>query len=63
MGMHQTKELYTEKETATRLKRESKDWEKIFAATHLISTNIQNLQETQKIQPPMTQHPCEEIGT
>jgi hypothetical protein len=32
MGLHETKKLCTGKETVTRLKRESMEWEKIFAS-------------------------------
>jgi hypothetical protein len=32
MGLHQTKELCTAKQTVTRLKRQPREWEKIFAS-------------------------------
>jgi hypothetical protein len=54
----------TAKETVTRLKRQSTEWEKNLYQLFIRSgTNIQNLQGTQKAQPPKNQHPSEEIGT
>jgi hypothetical protein len=64
MGLHQTKSFCTAKETVTRLKRQSTEWEKNLYQLFIRSgTNIQNLQGTQKAQPPKNQHPSEEIGT
>jgi hypothetical protein len=54
----------TAKETVTILKRQSTEWENIFASYSsdkgLIATN---LQRTQKTQPPKNQHPNEKMGT
>jgi hypothetical protein len=57
MGLHQTKKLL-------RSKRNShcpQDGRKSLPAR--LGTNIQNLQETQKTEPPKNQHPSEEMGT
>jgi hypothetical protein len=58
MGLHQTKELCTAKETVTRLKRQSTEWEKIFASYSsegLISRIYRELKKLspQRINTPM----------
>jgi hypothetical protein len=52
------------KETVTRLKTLPTEREKIFASdlSDKGLTSLFNLQETQKTQPPMNQHPNEEMG-
>jgi hypothetical protein len=55
--------FFTAKETIIRLKRQPTEWEKSLSDTHLIKDNIQNLQGTQKTQPPKNQHHNEKMGT
>jgi hypothetical protein len=58
------KNFCTGKETITRLKRQHKVCEKSFTGySSYRGLNIQNLQGTQKTQPPKNQNHNEEIGT
>jgi hypothetical protein len=58
------KSFCNSKETVARLKRLPTEWEKIFASySSDKETDIQNLQRTQKTQPPKKQHPSEEMDT
>jgi hypothetical protein len=52
MGLHQTKELCTAKETVTRLKKQPIEWEKIFASYSSDKTLIFRIyKELKKLRP------------
>jgi hypothetical protein len=52
------------KETITRLKRQPKEWEKIFANYSSNKRLISRIYKgTQKTESPKNQHPNEEMGT
>jgi hypothetical protein len=64
MGLHQTEEFLHIKENSHQTQVTAcRKGEKSLPDTHTTGINIQNLQGTQKTQPPKNQHPNEEMGT
>jgi hypothetical protein len=63
MGLHQTKELLPSKVNSHQTEEtDNRMVENLYQLLIQKGSNIQNLQGTQKTQPPKNQHPIEEMG-